>query len=134
MNRHIYLYLLMASASWQTIAAQDAYTDSIYRQFSLDEVVVTSTRTPKFLKDTPIQTRVISAKEIARLDATNVQDLLQQELPGVEFSYAMTSRPTSISQALAAKESCFLLTASDWLARLWTTWTSPDSTWTMWSA
>ena len=46
MNRHIYLYLLMASASWQTIAAQDAYTDSIYRQFSLDDVVVTGTRTP----------------------------------------------------------------------------------------
>ena len=55
----------------------------------MSELVVTGTRTPKFLKDTPIQTRVISSKEIARLDATNVQDLLQQELPGVEFSYAM---------------------------------------------
>lgn len=31
-------------------------------------------------------------KEIARLDATNVQDLLQQELPGVEFSYAMNQQ------------------------------------------
>ena len=92
MNRHIYLSLLMASAAWQTMAAQDAHTDSIFRQFSLDEVVVTGTRTPKFLKDTPIQTRIISSKEIARLDATNVQDLLQQELPGVEFSYAMNQQ------------------------------------------
>ena len=84
----------MATATWQTATAQDAYAyaDSIYRKFNLDEVVVTGTRTPKFLKDTPIQTRVINAKEIARLDATNVQDLLQQELPGVEFSYAMNQQ------------------------------------------
>ncbi len=66
--------------------------DSVYRQFDLDAVVVTGTRTPKFLKDTPIQTRVITAKDIARLDATNVEDLLQQELPGVEFSYAMNQQ------------------------------------------
>ncbi len=69
-----------------------AYLDSISRQFDLDAVVVTGTRTPKFLKDTPIQTRVITSKDIARLDATNVQDLLQQELPGVEFSYAMNQQ------------------------------------------
>ena len=82
----------MAGASWQTAAAQDTYPDSISRQFDLNEVVVTGTRTPKFLKDTPIQTRVINAREIGRLDATNVQDLLQQELPGVEFSYAMNQQ------------------------------------------
>ena len=82
----------MATATWQTATAQDTTADSTYRQFNLGEVVVTGTRTPKFLKDTPIQTRVISAKEIARLDATNVQDLLQQELPSVEFSYAMNQQ------------------------------------------
>lgn len=84
--------MLMAGVSWQTAAAQDTYPDSISRQFDLNEVVVTGTRTPKFLKDTPIQTRVINAREIGRLDATNVQDLLQQELPGVEFSYAMNQQ------------------------------------------
>ena len=72
--------------------AYEAYLDSISRQFDLTEVVVTGTRTPKFLKDTPIQTRVIGSKDIARLDATNVQNLLQQELPGVEFSYAMNQQ------------------------------------------
>ena len=72
--------------------SDDAYVDSVCRQFDLNEVVVTGTHTPKFLKDTPIQTRVINAKELARLDATNVQDLLQQELPGVEFSYAMNQQ------------------------------------------
>ena len=73
-------------------AEDNACTDSISKQFDLDAVVVTGTRTPKFLKDSPIQTRVITAKDIARLDATNIQDLLQQELPGVEFSYAMNQQ------------------------------------------
>ena len=99
--------MLLAAASRQTVAAKEvgvaegsvrdslafvAYWDSISVQFDLDEVVVTGTRTPKFLKDVPIQTRVINAKELAKLDATNVQDLLQQELPGVEFSYAMNQQ------------------------------------------
>lgn len=99
--------MLLAAASWQTAGAKEvgvaegsvrdslafeAYWDSISAQFDLDEVVVTGTRTPKFLKDVPIQTRVINAKELAKLDATNVQDLLQQELPGVEFSYAMNQQ------------------------------------------
>mgnify|MGYP004602522167 FL=1 len=70
----------------------DQYIDSISRHFDLGEVVVTGTRTPKFLKDTPIQTRVITSREIEKTDATNIQDLLQQELPGVEFSYAMNQQ------------------------------------------
>lgn len=60
--------------------------------FSLNEVVVTGTRTPKLLKDAPVQTRLISAADIRKADATNVQDLLQTELPGVEFSYAMNQQ------------------------------------------
>ena len=58
----------------------------------LDEVVVTATRTPKLLKNVPIQTRLITSADIAKVDATNVQDLLQQEMPGVEFSYAMNQQ------------------------------------------
>ena len=107
MKKQIVFSMLLAAASWQTVAAKEvgvaegsvrdslafvAYWDSISVQFDLDEVVVTGTRTPKFLKDVPIQTRVINAKELAKLDATNVQDLLQQELPGVEFSYAMNQQ------------------------------------------
>lgn len=71
---------------------EDVQLDSIFRHYELEEVVVTGTRTPKFLKDTPIQTRVITSRDIARTDATNVQDLLQQELPGVEFSYSMNQQ------------------------------------------
>lgn len=58
----------------------------------LNDVVVTGTRTPKLLKDAPIQTRVITAADIEKVDATNVEDLLQQEMPGVEYSYAMNQK------------------------------------------
>ena len=94
MKKYILFSMLMAGTAPAAAAmdSDDAYVDSVCRQFDLNEVVVTGTRTPKFLKDTPIQTRVINARELARLDATNVQDLLQQELPGVEFSYAMNQQ------------------------------------------
>ena len=58
----------------------------------LNDVVITGTRTPKLLKDVPIQTRLITADDIEKVDATNVVDLMQQELPGVEFSYAMNQQ------------------------------------------
>lgn len=64
----------------------------------LNEVVVTATRTPKALKDVPVVTRVISAEEIGKTDATNIQDLLTEELPGLEFGYAM-SQETSLNMS-----------------------------------
>lgn len=70
----------------------DDMIDSICSQYNLDDVVITGTRTPKFLKDVPVQMRVITSNDISRTDATNIQDLLQQELPGVEFSYAMNQQ------------------------------------------
>lgn len=65
-----------------------SYTDN----YDLDEIVITATRVPKLLKDTPIQTRLITSADIKNSDATNIQDLLQQELPGLEFSYAMNQQ------------------------------------------
>lgn len=70
-----------------TVCAQDADSSK-----SLMAVVVTGTRTPKLLKDVPVQTKVISAADIEKADATNVEDLLQQEMPGVELSYAMNQK------------------------------------------
>lgn len=60
--------------------------------FHLNNVVVTGTRTPKLLKDTPIQTRLITAADIEKADAADIEGLLQQELPGVEFSFAMNQQ------------------------------------------
>lgn len=65
---------------------------------ALDDVVVTATRTPKTLKDVPVTTRVISADDIAKTDATNIRDLLVEELPGLEFGYAM-SQETSLNMS-----------------------------------
>ena len=67
-------------------AADSAYSDWEHSSLGLENVVVTATRTPKTLKDVPIQTRLITAEDIEKADATNIQDLLEQELPGVEFS------------------------------------------------
>ena len=58
----------------------------------LDEIVVTATRAPKLLKDVPVHTILITSKEIEKADATNIEELLQQEMPGIEFSYAMNQQ------------------------------------------
>ena len=58
----------------------------------LNEIVVTATRAPRALKDTPVQTRLVTAKDIAAADASDIEDLLRQEMPGVEFSYAMNQQ------------------------------------------
>lgn len=65
---------------------------------ALNEVVVTATRTPKTLKDAPVVTRLISADDIKKTDATNIQDLLTEEIPGLEFGYAM-SQETSLNMS-----------------------------------
>lgn len=59
---------------------------------TMETLVVTATRTPKTLLDVPVPTRVLDAADIAAADATNVQDLLEAELPGVEFSYSMNQQ------------------------------------------
>ncbi len=65
-------------------------------QTSLEQVVVTATMTPKTLKDVPVVTRLITSDDIQKTDATNIQDMLTQELPGVEFGFAM-SQETSLN-------------------------------------
>lgn len=64
----------------------------------LEEVVVTATHTPKALKDVPVVTRLIPLVDLKKADATNVQDLLTQELPGLEFGFAM-SQETSLNMS-----------------------------------
>ena len=61
---------------------------------NLETVVVTGTRTPRLLKESPIQTRVITGLDIQSVDALNIGDLLESELPVLEFSYAMYQQVT----------------------------------------
>ena len=95
--RHILAAVAVLAAGTPAARADEAVAyaeaDSMPEwDFNLDEVVVTGTRVPKLLKDSPVQTRLITAKDIARTDATNIEDLLQQEMPGIEFSYAMNQQ------------------------------------------
>ena len=85
------LALLLATALPSYGDTSEADTLSIWSDdpFDLEAVVITSTRTPKAVKDAPVLTRVITRAEIAKVDATDIRDLLQQELPGLEFTYSM---------------------------------------------
>ncbi len=73
------------------LSAQTDFRDSV----SLDPVVVTATHSPKALKDAPVVTRLITLHDIKMADATNIQDMLTHEIPGLEFGFAM-SQETSL--------------------------------------
>ena len=68
-----------------TISAQTNIRDSV----NLTPVVITASHSPKALKDAPVVTRLITLHDIKISDATNIQDLLTQEMPGLEFGFAM---------------------------------------------
>ncbi|MDL2230324.1 TonB-dependent receptor [Alistipes sp. OttesenSCG-928-L06] len=82
--------------------------DTLARHYDLNEVVVTATRTPLSIKETPVLTRVISAREIERSGLKNIQEVLETELAGVEFH--QTGYGESISfQGLDARYLLFLV-------------------------
>ena len=79
-------------------AQSRADLDTIRHTFELDQVVVTASHTPKALKDVPVVTRLITLREIQMTDATNIQEMLTQEIPGLEFGLAM-SQETSLNMS-----------------------------------
>lgn len=85
--------IILALACLLPLAVRaDVLPDSIFGSVEMEQVVVTGTRTPKLLASTPVLTKVITADDIRKADATNLCDLLQQVVPGVEFSYAMNQQ------------------------------------------
>ena len=76
---------------------------------NLNTVVVTGTRTPKLLKDVPIVTRVLTQDDIKKADATHIGDLLQSELPGIEFSYSMNQQTSLNMQGFGGNSVLFLV-------------------------
>lgn len=76
---------------------------------NLNEVTVTATRTPKLLKDAPVITRVITAEDITRVNAVTVQDLLETELPGLEFTREMDGQTSIHMQGMSGKYVLFLV-------------------------
>lgn len=74
----ILLPLVSVHAQTDTLAAENITP--------LNEVVITGTRTPKLVKDSPVLTRVITDKDIRKLNPGTFQSLLEMELPGIEFT------------------------------------------------
>ena len=64
---------------------------------NLNQVTVTATRTPKLLKDAPIITKVITAQDIRKLNPVTLIDVLERELPGIEFVREMDKKTQSIN-------------------------------------
>lgn len=95
----------------QTSAKEKAMLDSLENalDITLNTIVVTGTRTPKLLKDSPVLTRVISNTDISKSDATNISDLLQTELPGIEFSYSMNQQVSLNMQGFGGNSVLFLV-------------------------
>lgn len=89
MMKRYSITLLLSAMAPLAIAAQ---TDSLLIADDLNQVVVTGTRTPKTLLKTPVMTSVITRAEIEKADATTLQDILKQNIPGVEFSYSMNQQ------------------------------------------
>lgn len=52
----------------------------------LEEVVVTATGTPHTLKDVPVQTEIISRRQIEQLGAASFEDILSQLSAGFDFN------------------------------------------------
>lgn len=111
MKRNFILaFSLFASLS---LAAQNteikSSLDSTFQDpFSLDQLVVTATRTHKKLKDVPVITQVITAKQIEERGISTIQDLLTQEVPGINFHEVGFG--TSIDlQGLGSKHILFLI-------------------------
>lgn len=76
---------------------------------NLQSVTVTGTRTPKLLENTPVVTQIITAADIAKIDATNIKDVLLTELPGLEFTLSMNQQVSLNMQGLGGMAILFLV-------------------------
>ena len=104
--KHLPLLILLCLTTAATVL-HGSDLDSV-RNYRMEDVVVTATRTPLPIKNTPVITRVISAVEAERSGVATIQDLLQRELAGVEFHQAGYGTTLSF-QGLDARYVLFLI-------------------------
>ena len=88
-----------------SLSAQTTFRDSV----ELEPIVITASHTPKALKDAPVVTRLITLHDIKITDATNIQDMLTQEIPGLEFGFAMTQETTLNMSGFGGSSVLFLV-------------------------
>lgn len=111
--RKIYLLLLISLFTLPVSASlseSKAKRDStlLRMEQTLEDIVVTATRTPLPLKNSPVITRVISGEQIQRQGIPSLEELLQKELAGVEFHQAGYGTTVSF-QGLDARYVLFLI-------------------------
>ncbi|MDR1757441.1 MAG: TonB-dependent receptor [Bacteroidales bacterium] len=75
----------------------------------LDAVTVTSTRTPKLLAESPVLTRVITAEDMEKMNAVTMQDVLENELSGIEFTRQMDGQTVINMQGMGGESLLFLV-------------------------
>ena len=92
---------------------------------------MTGTRTPKLLANTPVLTKLITADDIMKTDATNLRDVLQQVIPGIEFSYAMNQQVHMNFSGFGGQSMLILVDGDALLVRRWTMSTSLVLVWIM---
>jgi outer membrane receptor for ferrienterochelin and colicins len=76
--------------------------------FNMEQVVITATRTEKALKDAPVITQVITAKQIESKGFETVQDVLEADMPGIEFQRHGASNDINI-QGIEARNVLILI-------------------------
>ncbi len=119
MHRYLTILLLLSAAplfaARETTEADSLSLDSLSVDLGIEELVVTATRTPRPIKDVPVLTRVLTSDDIALADAVDLSDLLQREMPGVEFSYSMNQK-VSMNMGGFAGQSVLVLVDGERLA------------------
>ena len=93
-----------------SILKGDNHADFTIREsyIDLNEVVITGTRSEKTLKNVPVITQVISARQMLDLGITNVTGALQNMVPGLDVSQFGT-RTSITMQGMDAKYVLFLI-------------------------
>lgn len=105
-----YLLVLLTPLFTLSLPAQNTPVDTSRADSRLlDLVVITATRTPKLILDVPVVTRIITDHDIKTADISSVQELLQTELPGIEFSYAMNQQVSLNMQGFGGNSVLFLV-------------------------
>ena len=74
--------LRLAISCWLLASVSLAQSD-IWRQDSVQEVVITGTGTQHLLKDAPVQTEVISHRQLQQYAGRSIEDILSGERYGL---------------------------------------------------
>ncbi len=103
---HIVIYIVASSL---IAIADDVDSLKTMKEYYMNTITVTGTRTPKSLDNSPVVTRIITAEEIKKIDAANIKDVLLSEIPGVEFSFSMNQQVSMRMQGFGGMSILFLI-------------------------